>query len=97
MKYVSIDGETAIIRVAGRYDLVKTMVVDKELKSAIQSGCQKILVDFGETKFSDSSVNRQLKKVRSMVGGDNFKIINCTGAVLKSMQTSRLDKVFNIQ
>lgn len=97
MKYVSIDGETAIIRVAGRYDLVKTMVVDKELKSALQSGCQKILVDFGETKFSDSSVNRQLKKVRSMVGGDNFKIINCTGAVLKSMQTARLDKVFNIQ
>ena len=97
MKYVSIDGETAVIRVAGRYDLVKTMVVDKELKSALQSGCQKILVDFGETKFSDSSVNRQLKKVSSMVGGDNFKFINCTGAVLKSMQTARLDKVFNIQ
>lgn len=97
MKYVSIDGETAVIRVAGRYDLVKTIVVDKELKSAMQSGCKKILVDFGETKFSDSSVNRQLKMVRIMVGGDNVKVVNCTGAVLKSMQTARLDKVFNIQ
>ena len=95
MKYITIDGDTAVIRVAGRYDLIKTLDVDKDLKEAINAhNCKKITVDFGETTFSDSSVNRQLKRAHDMVGDDNFLVVNCTGPVLKAMQTANLDKFF---
>ena len=97
MKHVSIDGDTAVIHVVGRYDLIKTMEVENELKEALQGGCHKIVVDFADTKFADSSANRQLKKTCSLIGRENFTIVHCTGAVLKAMQTARLDKFFHIQ
>ncbi len=98
MEYITMDGDTAVIHVSGRYDLIKTAYVDKELKEAINThNCKKITVDFSDTTFSDSAVNRQLKRAYDMVGGkDNFKIVNCKGAVLKALQTANLDKFFHI-
>ena len=55
-----------------------------------------MIVDFAHTKYSDSSVNRQLKKIRVQVGVENFQIKNATGAVLKALKTAKLDKFFGI-
>lgn len=95
MKYVTMDGDTAVVRVSGRYDLIKTLDVDKDLKEAMNAhNCKKITVDFGATTYSDSSVNRQLKRAHDMIGHDNFLIINCKGDVLRAMETANLPKFF---
>lgn len=96
MKNVTIDGDTAVISVMGRYDLVRTLEVEEELKKAYGQGCTKVIVDFAHTKYSDSSVNRQLKKIRVQVGAENFQIKNATGAVLKAFKTAKLDKFFGL-
>lgn len=98
MNNVRINGNNAVINVAGRFDLVKSMEVEQELKIALnQHGCTGITLDLAQTKFIDSSANRLFKKSRDMVGNENFKVINVNApAVLKAMQTAKLDKIFHI-
>ena len=92
---VTIDGDTAIVKVVGRYNLIKTLKIEDELKEALnQQGCTKVVFDFSETKYSDSACNRQLKKTRDIVGAENFKVIGASGAVLRAFKTARLDVLF---
>ena len=94
-EYVTIDGDTAVVKVVGRYTLIKTLKVEDEIKAAMnQHGCTKVRFDFSETKYTDSACNRQLKKTRDSVGADNFKVIGATGAVLHAFKTARLDVLF---
>lgn len=95
--FVDIENETVTVRVAGPYDVVTGMTVNKELDVALlQKGCSRVIFDFKDTTYTDSSVNHQMKKIRNTVGKDNFFIINPSGRVLKALQTAKLDKVFNI-
>lgn len=98
MKNVIIDGTVAIVSVEGRFDLVKTMEVENELKTALtQNGCTKIVIDFSKTMYIDSSANRLFKKNRDNVGGDNIEFKNIIHpAVQKALKTAKLDKIFKI-
>ena len=92
MKYITIEGDTAIIGVPGRYTLVQTLEVGQELKTALSDlQCKKVIVDFGSTTFIDSSVDRQFIKVRRQIGAENFKVIHATGAVKQALHNAKLD------
>lgn len=92
MKYVSIQGTTATIKVVGRYDLINTREVVAEAEVAINNkGCSSIVVDFDETKYLDSSVIRDLIKLRRKVKSENFSAKNAKGIVLEMLQKSKLD------
>lgn len=94
-EYVQIDGDTAVVKVIGRYDLIKTLKIEDELKAALnQQGCTHVHFDFSETKYSDSACNRQLKKTRDAVGADNFRVTGASGAVLRAFKTAKLDVFF---
>lgn len=94
-EYVTIDGDTAVVKVSGRYTLIKTLKVEDELKVAMaQHGCTQVRFDFSETKYTDSACNRQLKKTRDAVGADRFKVTGASGAVLHAFKTARLDVLF---
>lgn len=92
MKYVTMNNDTAVISVAGRYDLVKTLEVAGELKEVkLDKNYTKVKVDFAKTEFIDSSVERQLIKVRREVGKENFTAVNASGLVLEALRTAKLD------
>lgn len=91
MKYVSIDGATAIIAVEGRYDLCRTVEVQSELMAAYQQGCTKVLVDFAKTTYIDSSAERDLVKTRRKVQPENFSARNASNIVLAALKTAKLD------
>ncbi len=94
-EYVTIDGDTAVVKVSGRYTLIKTLKVEDELKAAMaQHGCTQVHFDFSETKYTDSACNRQLKKTRDAFGADRFKVTGASGAVLHAFKTARLDVLF---
>lgn len=98
MKNVIIDGNNAIVSVEGRFDLVKTMEVENELKVALtQQGCTKIIIDFINTKYIDSSANRLFKKNRDIVGPDNIEFKNVVHpAIQKAIKTAKMDLIFKI-
>jgi len=98
MKYVIVDGTNAIVAVEGRFDLVKSMEVENELKTAVNTqGCSKIVIDFQKTMFIDSSANRLFKKQRDLVGGENIEFRNIVHpAVMKALKTAKLDRIFTI-
>lgn len=91
---LTIEGETAVVKVPGRYGLVKTMKVEEELKTAMQQGCTAVRFDFSDTKYTDSSLNRQLKKTRDLFGAANFKVVGAKGTVLKAFKIAKLDVLF---
>lgn len=92
MKYVTIQGTTAIIKVTGRYDLINTREVVAEVEVAINNkGCNSITVDFENTTYLDSSVIRDLTKLRRKVKPENFTAKNAKDIVLEMLKRSKLD------
>lgn len=91
MKYVLIEGSTAIINVEGRYDLCRTVEVQSELMSAYQQGCTKVTVDFSKTTYIDSSAVRDLVKTRRRVQPENFSAKNAVNVVLAALKSAKLD------
>ena len=91
MKYVRIDGATAIVAVEGRYDLLKTQLVNNELDTAFQNGCTKVMVDFDKTTYIDSAVERDLVRVRRKVRPENFWGCNAKGDVLAALRAAKFD------
>lgn len=92
MKYVTIDGAKAVVSVDGRFDLCKVVEVLSDLNTAYQNGCTKVVVDFANTTFIDSSVIRDLVKTRRKVKPENFSAKNASGAVLTALCAAKLDE-----
>ena len=92
MKYVSIKGTSAIINVPGRYDLCNTREVVAETEVAINNkGCNSIIVDFEGTTYLDSSVIRDLVKLRRKIKAENFGAKNASGIVLEMLKRAKLE------
>lgn len=92
MKYVTIQGTSAIIKVTGRYDLINTRDVVAEVETAINNkGCSSIVVDFEKTTYMDSSVIRDLTKLRRKIKPENFSAKNAKDVVLEMLKRSKLD------
>lgn len=91
MKYVTIEGATAIISVDGRFDLCNTVNVQSQLQTAYSYGCTQVMVDFKNTTYIDSSAIRDLTKTRRHVRPENFAARNAEGMVLAALKTANLD------
>jgi anti-anti-sigma regulatory factor len=90
-RYVKIDKGTAIVAVDGGYDLCNTVSVNAELETAFQQGCTKVVVDFTNTTFIDSSVIRDCTKLRRKVKPENFSAKGAKGKVLSALKSAKLD------
>ena len=95
MNFVKIDGAIAVIAVKGKYDLLKVLEVEQQLTDAMNSGCIKVLVDFDDTTYIDSSVIRALIKIRRRIKHENFAYRNAKGDVLTALQIAKLDTLWN--
>ena len=91
MEYVTIDGTTATVKVVGRYDLTKTVFVNRELEDAINGGVHKVIIDFEETTYIDSSTLRDLVRIGRRIGLENFFYKNANGDILVALQVGKLD------
>lgn len=98
MKYVQIDGDTAILKVKGRFDLVRTEEADGEIDEAlINHGCRKLILDLSETTFLDSAAIRTINDNLQRVGRDNFEARNAVAdEVALEMLSSELDEAWNL-
>lgn len=85
-KYVKVREGTAVIAVAGRFDLCSIPILESELLTAFTNGCTKVEVDFAETTFIESASVGLLMKVKKRVGDGNIVIKNLKGAVLRSFK-----------
>lgn len=96
MSFVNVNGDTAVIYVPERFNLVNTSLVKKELDEAFKKGAMKVLLDFKETTFIDSSAIRDIALIYNRVKSDNFNIINVSGDVYKILSAAKLDKVWHL-
>lgn len=96
MRFVNVTGDTAVIYVPERFNLINTSLVKSELDEAFKKGAIKVLVDFKETVFIDSSAIRDIVIIYNRVKSENFNIINVSGDVYKILTAAKLDKVWNI-
>ena len=98
MKYTEVNGDTATIKVVGRFDLIRTAEVMQEVSAAFSSqGCTKICVDFAETTFIDSSAIRDLGKLYRKVKRDNFSAKNAADEVYSALYAMKLDTLWNLK
>lgn len=96
MKYVSVSGEVITINVPGRFDLMHTAELMPEVNQAFGKGATKILVDFKETTYIDSSAIRDLGKLYRRVKAQNFEVRNASGDVYAALYAAKLDEVWHI-
>ena len=90
MRYVKINGGTAIIKVAGRYDLCNTLDVMAELETAFLNGCTKVKADFTETSEIDSAAIKDLKKILKRVRGENFSSFGAKGEIIEKLTQAQI-------
>ncbi len=90
MRYVSINGNTAVVKVTGNFTNIVCLSLREELSNALSSGCTKVEVDFKETTFIDSASIGELNKVRRRVGKENLKARNLSGQVYTMFRTSTM-------
>ena len=82
MNYVSIDGENAIIRVKGRYNLACVSCVEQEIQIALSlHHALQITVDFAETEILSAAALHSLIEMREVVGNANFCIKNANEVI----------------
>ena len=86
MRYVRINGGTAVVKVEGRYDLCNTLDVMAELETAFLNGCTKVKVDFTETSEIDSAAMKDLQKIQKKVRGENFSVFGAKGEVVEKLK-----------
>jgi len=91
MRYVKINGGTAVVKVEGRYDLCNTLDVMGELHTAnVNFGCTKVEVDLTNTTEIDSAAVKDLQKVKSRVRAENFKAYGATGEVREKLKEAQM-------
>ena len=96
MRFVNVNGDTAVVYVPERFNLINTSLVKNEMNEAFKKGAMKVLLDFKETVFIDSSALRDIVIIYNRVKSDNFSIINVSGDVYKILTAAKLDKVWHL-
>ena len=89
MRYVTVNNDTAIIKVVGEYNLLATNIISGEI--------QEVCVDFSETDFIESSAIRDLSVLFSRVGKENFRVVNVRGDVYTALSACKLDELWDCQ
>ena len=96
MKFVTINGDTAIIKVSGRFNLIQTAEMMPEVTQAFGVGVIRICVDFGETTYIDSCAIRDLVKLYRRVKPENFEARNAKGDVYAALYAAKLDELWHL-
>ncbi|MBE6101712.1 MAG: STAS domain-containing protein [Selenomonas ruminantium] len=98
MNNVSVVGDTAIIRVPERYNLINTALIKGDLEDAYKAGAIKVTVDFRDAAYIDSSAIRDLVIIYNRVKAENFKVVNLSedSDVFKALYAAKLDEKFGI-
>lgn len=97
MDYVKIDGRTAQVAIAGRYDLCITPKVTEEIKSALRSGCTSVVFDMKDVYYIDSAAVKDMVEIfRDELGRKNFRVENTTGNVKELFEAMNLDSIWGI-
>lgn len=92
MQYITIqDNTVAVLAISGNYTTSILKAVRAEFKSAMNSGCVKLIVDFANTDIIDSTGLSQLCEFRNEVHAPNFSARNAHGRVLTVLRDSNLD------
>ena len=98
MRYVTVNNDTAIIKVVGEYNLLATNIISGEIQECFsRQGCSKVCVDFSETDFIESSAIRDLSVLFSRVGKENFRVVNVRGDVYTALSACKLDELWDCQ
>lgn len=91
MQYVKIDKDLAVLAVNGFFNFSRCKAVRAEISTAFQTGCTRVLIDFGQTTFIDSAAIRMLCDIRDQVHPENFSARNATGKTLTQLKSGNLD------
>ena len=89
MRYVKLNGGTAVVKVEGRYDLCNTLEVMAELETAYLSGCTKVKVDLSDTTEIDSAAVKDLQKIQKRVRIENFSVLGAKGEVSEKIRQAQ--------
>lgn len=92
MNFVSKQENTAVIKVPGAYMFTVCPRVEKELKSCLKRGCQKVQVDLEATEVLTSAAVRQLARFCRLVEEENFGICNAAGWVMGTIKANKLER-----
>lgn len=91
MQFVNVKDTIAVLTVSGNYTTSCLKAVRAEVRSAINQGCTKLIVDFQNTHIIDSTGLSQLCEFRNEVHPENFSAKNAHGRVLTVLRDSNLD------
>ncbi|MBF0232006.1 MAG: STAS domain-containing protein [Desulfamplus sp.] len=94
---VSDDGKTLTLEVRGKLDITLYKSFSDSYKDKIES-VSKVVIDFNEVEYIDSSGLGMLLVLRERCGGDEgmIDIINTNPNVRKILQTTNFQQLFNI-
>lgn len=91
-------GRTTVIRPFGEIDICTAPELKAHMRSVIEAGAERLLVDLSAVGFMDSSGLGVLKGAQKRIGerGGALAIVCPEGAVLKVFRISGLMEVFRI-
>lgn len=93
MRYITIDGTVAVIKVKGIYGTGNVRIIEDEFSKAQENGCINILYDFTDTKAVESvgltSIIRMNRKIKNKP-----KIKNPNELIMRLLESSAMKNDF---
>jgi anti-sigma B factor antagonist len=94
-----VDDATQIVAVQGEIDLFTAPELKTALGEAMESGCDRLVVDLSDTTFLDSTALGVLigtvKRLRTRDG--RLSIVNVDSNIAKTFEITGLDQIFTIR
>ena len=90
------DGEVVVASVSGRIDSTGSEEFRKLLDEGIESGDRRLVLDFGDVGYINSSGLRVCLKLAKRFGGSRFAVCGLSGAVGEIFSISGFDKMVRI-
>ena len=93
MKYITIDGTVAVVKVSGIYGTQNVRAIEDEFSRAQENGCINITYDFTNTKAVESvgltSIIKMNRKIKNKP-----KIKNANELIMRLIEASAMKKDF---
>ena len=93
MKYITIDGTVAVVKVSGIYGTQNVRAIEDEFSKAQENGCINIMYDFTNTKAVESvgltSIIKMNRKIKNKP-----KIKNANELIMRLIEASAMKKDF---
>lgn len=93
MKYVTIDGTVAVVKVSGIYGTQNVRAIEDEFSKAQENGCINIMYDFTNTKAVESVGLTSIIKLNRKIK-NKPKIKNANELIMRLIEASAMKKDF---